>query len=141
MAEKATRQLVYMSRAVKLMSSDELLGLLRQARARNAYLGITGMLLYKDQSFLQLLEGPDHAVNDVYQSILADERHTRMKSLLDTKVEHRAFKRWSMGFQNLDLKEGPLPEAYTDFFRRSSDEEFNLTSAATDLLHSFRKLS
>lgn len=123
------------------MSSEALLALLKQARARNAYLSVTGMLLYKDQSFLQLLEGPEEAVSEIYQSIEKDERHMNMRVLLDSKVEQRAFRRWSMGFQNLELTNGPLPEAYTDFFRRSTDAEFNLSSAATDLLHSFRKLS
>ena len=140
MLEKAMRQLVYISRAVKPFSTDELLELLKQARSRNAYLGITGMLLYKDQSFLQLLEGPESAVEEVYRSIQDDDRHIKMRCLMDSKVEQRAFNRWSMGFQNLDKTDG-LPEAYTDFFRRSSDDEIDLACSATELLHSFRKMS
>ena len=51
-------QLAYVSNASRLMSSASLSMLLRQARASNKRHDITGMLLYKDGSFLQVLEGP-----------------------------------------------------------------------------------
>ncbi len=49
--------LCYVSTAKYLMTQEELLKLLNVARQSNSKLGITGMLLYKDMSFLQVIEG------------------------------------------------------------------------------------
>ena len=49
--------LIYVSSAIKLMHDDELLLLLEKARENNSRLGITGMLLYKEGNFMQMLEG------------------------------------------------------------------------------------
>ncbi|HSM42684.1 MAG TPA: BLUF domain-containing protein, partial [Afifellaceae bacterium] len=59
--------LVYVSAAHHLMGDDELTEILETSRARNAAAGITGMLLYKDGSFMQLLEGAKTNVLGTYE--------------------------------------------------------------------------
>ena len=59
-------RLIYVSTARELMDKDALLGILAKAREKNARLGITGMLLYKDGNFLQLLEGEETIVRGIY---------------------------------------------------------------------------
>ena len=61
--------LIYISSAVKLMNDDELLFMLEQAREKNLRLGLTGMLLYKNGSFMQMLEGDKQTVLDLYDTI------------------------------------------------------------------------
>jgi len=109
------RQLVYISRSVKLMKSADLLPLLEQARKRNESRNITGMLLYKDRSFIQLLEGPDTVVEEVFSSISADCRHMKVKTIINMQVAERSFSKWSMGFHSLNENNIDLPAAYTDF--------------------------
>ena len=53
----AMHQLVYVSAATHAFTKSELLELLNKARANNQRLGITGLLLFKDGDFIQLLEG------------------------------------------------------------------------------------
>ena len=80
-------QLAYVSTAVTFMPREELTGMLDQAREKNARLGITGMLLYKDKSFLQVLEGEPDAVHELYQRIQRDDRHEKVKTLFDENVD------------------------------------------------------
>jgi hypothetical protein len=49
--------IVYVSSALKPFSKTDLLTLLEKSRENNTSLGISGMLLYKDGNFMQVLEG------------------------------------------------------------------------------------
>jgi acylphosphatase len=94
--------LVYISAARKLFSDQELVALLEKSRANNQRLDLTGMLLYKDGNFMQVLEGPDEAVAQLYRTIEQDPRHHGVMELLRHPVEQREFGQWSMGFRNLN---------------------------------------
>lgn len=95
-------EIVYTSSAVEPFSEDQLLGLLEKSRTNNENLGITGMLLYKDGEFMQVLEGEEDAVRSLSERIAADPRHTNFKVLMDRVCTQREFSDWSMGFTNLD---------------------------------------
>ncbi|MBI2687653.1 MAG: BLUF domain-containing protein [Acidobacteria bacterium] len=56
--------LAYTSIATSLFKTSDLFPLLQQSRARNDQIGVTGMLLYQDRSFLQVLEGDDTLVRN-----------------------------------------------------------------------------
>ena len=94
-------QLVYVSSAIELFSSHDLLALLEQSRAKNVRAGITGLLLYKDGNFMQLLEGPEAAVRELYAAIRRDARHHGIILLLEGTVEEREFPDWAMAFPDL----------------------------------------
>lgn len=94
-------RLVYVSAATSLFSKAELMELLRKARDKNQRLGITGMLLYKDGDFLQLLEGDRPAVKALFEVIEADPRHDGTIVVLEEDAEARVFDNWSMGFRDL----------------------------------------
>jgi hypothetical protein len=57
--ERAMIQISYLSQASAPMSADQLIALLMQCRTNNAERGLTGMLLYGNGTFLQVLEGED----------------------------------------------------------------------------------
>jgi len=67
--------LVYVSSATLPFSGEDLRALLATCRENNAELGVTGMLLYKDGNFMQVLEGDEQAVRGLYARIAADPRH------------------------------------------------------------------
>jgi hypothetical protein len=93
--------LVYVSSATQLFSEDDLKALLQQSRDNNTRLGITGMLLYKDGNFMQVLEGPDDALTSLYAKIQHDPRHHGILQLTHQQIKVREFASWSMGFRNL----------------------------------------
>ncbi len=93
--------LVYVSAATVPFGKNDLLELLSKARDKNKRLGITGMLLYKDGDFLQLLEGERMAVRGLFETIKADPRHSGTIVMLEEEIKDRAFEDWSMAFRDL----------------------------------------
>lgn len=93
------RQLLYVSSTPRDIAPAALNAILATARANNALLGVTGLLIYIDGGFLQILEGDERAVRDLYMRICTDRRHWEVRLLLDREVESRAFTGWSMGFE------------------------------------------
>ena len=133
--------LVYISSAVRLFSNDELKALLEQSRAKNARLAITGMLLYQDGNFMQVLEGPHEAVLGLYRTIECDPRHHGVLELIRQRIETREFAGWSMGFKNLaDVNLQQMP-GYSAFLneRLTSPGFQGDASRAQKLLRMFRE--
>lgn len=92
-------QLVYVSSACADISEDDLQDILCRARKTNRVLGISGMLVYLDGCFLQVLEGRRECVRDLYARIETDRRHCGAKVLIETDIAKPAFPDWSMGFR------------------------------------------
>lgn len=93
-------QLIYISSAVDNFSEEELPALLTTARTNNETLDITGMLLFHERSFIQVLTGPEQAVKSVYKKVEKDPRHENPRILSQGIVTERSFEDWSMGFCN-----------------------------------------
>lgn len=96
------KRLIYCSQATHDVSPDELVDLLGVARRNNERLGLSGMLLYSSQSFLQVLEGPAAELEATYTRIRADDRHAALRLLMDAEVPAPLFPDWTMGFEHVD---------------------------------------
>ncbi len=94
-------QVSYLSRATAPLSPERLLSLLLQSRRNNAARGITGMLLYGNETFLQVIEGEDAAVDALVERIGADSRHSGVKILTRKAVSGRQYSDWSMSFERV----------------------------------------
>lgn len=88
------------------MSHEELKNLLIQSREKNKTLDITGMLLYREGTFMQIIEGEKKNVVELYDTILRDERHHGILEVLTGEITERNFEDWSMGFLNMDSIDG-----------------------------------
>ncbi|MGI3781464.1 MAG: BLUF domain-containing protein [Janthinobacterium lividum] len=97
-----TFSLVYVSRATRTLTGQELLDLMATARTANAAAGITGLLLYDDVGFLQMLEGTRDAVESLYASIEVDPRHEEVTLVRAREQREREFPDWSMAFGAVD---------------------------------------
>lgn len=95
-------QLIYGSTATKDMTEADILQILETSRRNNGEKNITGLLLYKDGNFLQVLEGEKQLVKDLAVKIAKDERHRNMMIYVQREIEAREFSDWSMGFRNLN---------------------------------------
>ncbi len=93
------RQLVYISSATSPFSDVELDRLLAAARTNNARAGITGVLLYDDQSFLHILEGTRDDVERTLARIARDRRHAGLTVVQDAVVAERDFSAWDMAYR------------------------------------------
>jgi hypothetical protein len=133
--------LVYISSAVRIFSDKQLLELLEQSRTKNLRLEITGMLLYKEGSFMQALEGSRENVLSVMKSIRVDPRHESLVILLEQEHPQRHFPDWSMGFKSYNAEEEDPISGYTDFLNLplTSTQFQENPSRAMQLLLSFKK--
>jgi len=116
--------LIYVSTAVAPMSDDALAGLLQQCRARNLRSRITGLLLYKNGHFMQVLEGDEVKVMEIFASIERDPRHKSVDVLRAEYVQYRDFPDWTMGFRNVDKLEPLALPGYTQFLEADFTAEY-----------------
>jgi hypothetical protein len=129
-------QVIYSSAAVEPFSDSALTELLALARVNNARLGVTGMLLYHDGSFLQILEGNEHVLEHLYAKIGKDKRHHRLVALLRRSVDARHFDQWQMGFVSRKSLPNNMP-GFSDYLRLRGDP-IEGANAAARLLAAFR---
>jgi hypothetical protein len=94
--------LVYLSRAHDWVTDQDIQIILDHARRMNAARGVTGVLLYRDRTFLQLLEGAERDVQAIWEIIRRDRRHRDLTLLEHGPHAQRLFSDWTMGFRNLD---------------------------------------
>src|SRR3954469_22342601 len=113
-------QLIYRSAARVRFEQRQLTELLARARVNNAELGLTGMLLYDDGSFLQVLEGEPEPLTTLYARILKDPRHSNIVRLLERDIEARQFGDWKMGFVSVTRLGVELP-GYSEFLQLGGD--------------------
>lgn len=96
------KRIIYCSQATHDVSPEELVSLLELSRRNNDQAGLSGMLLYSSQSFLQVLEGEPAALTSTYARIAADDRHTNLRMLMNAEVAAPLFPDWTMGFEHVD---------------------------------------
>lgn len=93
--------LVYISAAAYLMDDEDLTEILEVSRRNNTKLDVTGLLLYHDGNFIQVLEGEKDVIKGLYETITIDNRHAYVFKMLEGSLEKRNFPDWSMGFKAL----------------------------------------
>jgi hypothetical protein len=130
-------QLIYASAAVQAFGPQELADLLKVSHANNARLGLTGMLLYAEGSFFQVLEGETGVVEALYGRIEGDPRHTQVTQIICEPIPRRSFDSWTMGFYRLAREELAGIAGINDFFDRDQALAIN-TGRARKLLGAFR---
>lgn len=104
------QSVVYVSTATVPFSELDLAVLLAASRLNNQARGLSGLLLYRAGRFMQVLEGPRPAMQDVLSKIAADPRHTDVRTLDEEWIRDRRFGSWAMGYRALsDSQDAPVP--------------------------------
>jgi hypothetical protein len=96
--------IVYVSTAKRLMNEEELLDILTVSRTKNKINNITGMLLYAQGTFIQVLEGEKENLDDLFQSIEKDNRHKNIIKLITGVITQRNFSDWTMAFASVNAE-------------------------------------
>ena len=96
------QKVVYCSR--NLIEGDaarrdaEISHILETARRNNSKVNVTGALLFSTDHFAQVLEGPQQAVEAIFERIQHDSRHGDVTILESLTSEQRDFSEWSMAY-------------------------------------------
>lgn len=98
-------RLIYSSEASPDLVTADLEGMLAESRIRNRAHGITGVLVFVDGAFLQILEGEKNDVMDLMERIERDPRHRGVKVFHEEETDERAFASWSMAYLSPSAEE------------------------------------
>jgi len=99
---KTMVRLVYASRMASGVAHHELNDIMQTSRKNNEERGITGALCYAPLGFLQCLEGPSDAINELYGNIIRDDRHVDVTLLAYSDIHQRRFAKWAMAYIRAD---------------------------------------
>jgi hypothetical protein len=117
--------LVYSSTAAHALTKEQLASILKSSHHNNTAKGITGMLIYAQGKFMQVLEGERNTIHELYLRIVKNPLHTNAYVLLEGPLEERNFADWSMGFKHLESEELLELTGYENI-----DHFFNVTTIA-----------
>ena len=104
--DAGTYYLLYRSHATARPTAAELEDMLSQARTYNATANVTGLLLYYDGHYVQVLEGPKGAVREVYARICHDPRHAHVITISEGLGPARQSPTWRMALGNVTRPAG-----------------------------------
>jgi hypothetical protein len=108
--------LIYASKISIDVSKNDKMVLLEKARKKNKSLDVTGMLVSDSGSFMQVLEGEEKTVNQLFSVISGDDLHSNIVKIISEVIPERQFDDWTMGFASLSRQELAKIEGINDFF-------------------------
>lgn len=94
--------IIYISRAVRPLSDQDLQSLLAQCRRDNERHNVTGVLFYSHGNIAQLIEGEQETLDPLFERIARDGRHSNVNKLISKPINARSFPDWSMAFHPLE---------------------------------------
>ena len=107
-------RLMYASRAADSVKPDGLNAILKRSATHNPAAGITGVLCFSGNVFLQVLEGGRSQVSSLYNRITTDPRHHDVVLLSYEEIEERSFAGWAMGQVNMKMLNPALLLKYSE---------------------------
>ena len=132
--------IVYVSFSFKDLTEIDLENLLADIRKRNKLQKVTGLLLYNDGTFIQLIEGKTRVIKSLFEKIKNDQRHSNVVLLLDESIKKRAFPDWTMGYYKLNREQSGKIPGYSDFMHSKDSRKLieSTSFEAMKLLNSFK---
>jgi hypothetical protein len=118
-------------------TENDLMDMLNTSRQFNQARYISGVLIYHNDRFLQVLEGEKSVVEELYyEHIAKDKRHIELNLLTQGIAEKRAFRDWEMGFFGNNSNEDYGLLGLTDFDKHPAGQFFkeNLSQSQKELL-------
>lgn len=94
-------QLVYVSNRKPSCTAEEIEKILVSCKKNNPPLNITGVLLYSDTKFIQLVEGDAKVITTLYDKIKLDARHSNPMMLSYGPIKEKSFPSWHMGSKKM----------------------------------------
>lgn len=125
------QQLAYISFSRNDLCQAALRDILESSTRNNAHNGITGMLMYHDRIFFQVLEGGSDAVQDCYDRISQDDRHGIISLICNRPAGKRSFSNWIMGYAGPDRIGQYTKQSFPGLASFINNEVKSETSSAT----------
>jgi hypothetical protein len=94
--------ILYLSKRNKICTDNHIYEILDSAQLINHENSVTGLLMYSKTHFLQYVEGPRFNVNQIYERIKGDFRHSNCIIISTGFVDERIFPSWEMASKSFD---------------------------------------
>ena len=121
-------RLLYASRAAAALTTAIVDSILEQSRKNNAPKGITGMLCFSEDIFLQALEGGRNEVCELFNTIVRDPRNVGVRILSYEEIAERRFGGWTMGQVNINKVN---PSLLLKYASKATLDPFNCSGHAS----------
>ena len=131
-------QLVYLSSTRWLLTAVDIASILEASLRNNVRNNITGILLYRSGSVMQMLEGNPELVHRVFEVIKRDNRHHRITLVYDIPITKRDFPGWSMAYRDLEVPPSPGQIGYSPLLEEQFDIRDIGPARAREVLSMFR---
>jgi hypothetical protein len=118
-------QLTYVSSRNATCTEAEIEKILASCKKNNPSLGITGILLYSDTKFIQMVEGESKIILQLYDKIKTDKRHGNCMMISYGSISEKSFPSWHMGARKLASNEVDFK---TDITKEDKDLFNNILS-------------
>lgn len=119
---------LYASRAATSLSTIALDEILVQSHRNNPHRGITGLLCFTNEVFVQVLEGGRDEVCELFNTIVRDDRHSQVRLLVYEEIAERRFGSWTMGQVDAQTVN---PSLLLKYSKTASLDPFAITGQAT----------
>lgn len=113
--------IAYVSSAAVAFNETKLQNLVAQCQRNNERLGVTGILVYSDGNFMQVIEGGELVTDELFSCIKRDARHHDVTTVHRHPISTREFQGWSMAYNILPprpLRTNRVPHAFLDQARQ-----------------------
>ena len=107
-------QLVYVSNRKATCSDEEIQKILQSCEKNNPSLNITGVLLYSDRKFIQMVEGESNVLTKLYDKIKEDPRHSNVMMISYGPIKEKSFPSWHMGARQIKGSEVDFKTTISD---------------------------
>lgn len=114
-------QIIYTSKAIRDFDEGELAEILSVAVRNNARMNVTGLLLYTQGTFMQVLEGDATTLDNLISQVEKDTRHYDMEVVVRNSIKDREFSQWHMGYRRLGLDDIQAMPNFAPFFETGFD--------------------
>ncbi|WP_121667664.1 BLUF domain-containing protein [Mesonia aquimarina] len=132
------KAICYVSTASPGIAKEEVENLLVKSQLKNNDAGITGLLLYSGGNFLQIIEGSENLIDQLYKKIRLDRRHFNLIQIFERTASKDSYKKYESDFisENMNFNSHKI-QHYIEHLQMLDSET---RQAVKNILASFIKL-
>ncbi|MDR5589550.1 BLUF domain-containing protein [Christiangramia sp. SM2212] len=125
----------YVSSAARDLSETEINDVLKESEIRNNQKDITGLLLYSEGNFFQVIEGEKEIIKSLYSDINKDSRHFNLIKLFEKTIQNEAYDGYKSDFISEDARYGRSDFKYYQHYLEVLDKPAK--QATSQILRAF----
>ncbi|MFN4761503.1 BLUF domain-containing protein [Gillisia sp. Q332] len=127
--------IVYVSTASKDLKDSEIKNILEESVAWNNGHDLTGILLYSEGNFFQIIEGEESVIKDLFESIKQDSRHIDVLQIFGKEIHKKAYDGYKADF--IAAREHYDPEKMECYMKQMEVLEESTQKAVKNMLKAF----